>query len=151
MKYKQTDKCFNEKINEYGCLFFSLMDIAEKYTGHNFIPKTIRELYKHLTETTFEKNGVEYPLMSKSCYINSHTKVLQDILEMFDCHDKVTYTGAEYLTDRDSWGKKYGMFLILQFKTKNGNGHFRRPHYDPYLPEITFTSVMSIRYYNIGI
>ncbi len=151
MKYKQTDKSFNENINKYGCLFFSLMDIAEKYTGHDFIPKTINKLYDHLTTTTFIRNGEEIPLMGKDCYINSHTKVLQDILEVFDCHDKVTYSGARYLTDRDSWGKKYGMFMILQFKTKNGNGHFRREHYDPYMPKIHFSNLMSIRYYNIGV
>jgi len=142
LNYYQTDEHFNTDINKYGCLFFSLMDIAEKYTGHNFIPKTINKLYFEL---------IDKGIMRKDCYILNHEKTLQMALEEFNCHDKVSYTGAEYLNDRTSWGKKYGMYMILQFKTKNGNGHFRRPHYDSYKPEIKFTNVMSIRFYNIGI
>ena len=151
MKYHQTDEIFNKEINNFGCLFFSLMDIAENYTGHNFIPKTIRKLYATLNEKTFVQGGKTYPFMEKDCYINDHTRVLQEALEVLGCHDKVTYSGAKYLNHRVSWGEHRGMYMVLQFKTKNGNGHFRREHYDPYLPEIKFSNIMSIRYYNIGI
>lgn len=153
MNYFQTDDFFNENINKYGCLFFSLMDIAEKHTGHNFIPKTINKLYDHLTTTSFTAGKNEYLLMDKDCYINSHTKVLQDALEVFECHDKVMYVGADYnntITDRVSWGKKEGDYMILQYKTKNGNTHFVTPHFDPYKPDIRFDNLMSIRYYTIG-
>ena len=142
MKYHQTDEIFNKDINNYGCLFFSLMDIAENYTGHNFIHKSIKELYLEL---------VELGIMRKDCYVWDHTKLLQQALEVLGCHDKVTYTGARYFTNKISWGAKYGMYMIQQFKTKNGNGHFFRLHYDPYIPEIKFSNIMSIRYYNIGI
>ena len=153
MNYFQTDKTFNENTNKYGCLWFSLMDVAEEHTRHSFIPKTINKLYDHLTKTYFVRNSDMIPLMGKDCYINSHTKVLQDILECFECHDKVTYIGAWYndkITDRKSWGKREGDYMILQFKTKNGNGHFRRVHYDPYKPLINLTNIISIRYYDIG-
>ena len=142
MKYKQTDEYFNEIINKYGCLFFSLMDIAESYTGHNFIPKTIKKLYDEL---------IDLGLMKKDCYVLNHSKLLQQALEVLGCHDKVTYSGARYFNDKPSWGDAYGMYMIMQFKTKNGNGHFFRNHYDPYLPEIKFDNIMSIRYYNIGV
>ena len=145
MKYYQTQTHFYNNINKYGCLFFSLMDIAEEYTGHNFIPETIIKLYENL---------VDLGLMKKDCYVLDHEKVLQQALEMLSCHDKVTYSGAMYnhnLTDRKSWGESFGMFMILQMKTKNGNGHFRRAHYDPYKPDIKFSNLLSVRYYNIGI
>ena len=142
MKYKQTDEYFNKEINNYGCLFFSLMDIAEEYTGHNFIPKTIKSLYRELIDLGF---------MRKDCYVLDHEKVLQQALEVLGNHDKSSYIGARYLNNGSSWGDKYGMYFILQLKTKNGNGHFTRMHYDPYYPEIKFSNVMSIRYYNIGI
>ncbi len=154
MKYFQTDKAFNKNTNKYGCLWFDFMDIAEEYTGHDFIHKTINGLYDHLTTTTFESYGKDYLLMKKDCYVNSHTKVLQDCLEVFDCHDKVTYAGAWYndkQTDRKSWGERFGMFMILQMRTELRNGHFRRLHYDSYMPLIKFTNLISIRYYNIGI
>ena len=92
--------------------------------------------------------------MRRDCYILDHEKVFQQALEVFDCHDKVTYIGAWYnhnISDRKSWGEMFGMYMILQFRTKNGNGHFRRAHYDPYKPLINFTNLISIRYYNIGI
>lgn len=145
MKYLQTDKAFNKNINRYGCLWFDFMDIAEEYTGHNFIHKTINKLYDTLTDKT---------IMKKDCYVNNHEKVMQDCLEVFDCHDKVTYAGAWYNdkeTDRKSWGERSGMFMILQMRTENGNGHFRRAHYDSYMPLIKFTNLISIRYYNIGV
>ena len=142
MKYKQTDEYFNDNINKYGCLYFSLMDIAEEYTGHNFIPKTIKKLYAEL---------VNLDLMRRDCYILNHEKVLQQALEVLSCHDKASYTGARYINHRVSWGEHIGMYMVLQFKTKNGNGHFRRAHYDPYLPKIKFSNLMSLRFYNIGV
>jgi len=145
MKYFQTDFAFNLNINKYGCLWFQLMNIAEQYTGHNFVHKTIRELYDSLVD----KN-----IMDKDCYVNNHEKVLQDCLEVFDCHDKVTYSGAWYNdkeTDRKTWGDRFGMYMILQMRTKNGNGHFTSMHYDSYRPEINFTNLISVRYYNIGV
>ena len=142
MNYKQTDEVFNENINKYGCLFFSLMDIAEEYTGHDFIIKTINKLYV---------DCVNSKIMRKDCYVNNHEKVLQQALEVFDCHDKVSYVGAEYLHKSGTWGEKTAMFLILQMKTERGNGHFVRPHYDPYMPKIKFISQKSVRYYNIGV
>jgi len=142
VKYHQTDECFNKDINNYGCLFFSLMDIAEEYTGHCFIHKTIKKLYDEL---------IDLGLMKHDCYVLDHTKLLQQALEVLDCHDKVTYAGSRYFTNRISWGSKYGMYMIQQFKTANGNGHFFRNHYDPYLPKIKFDNIMSIRYYNIGV
>lgn len=145
MNYYQTDKTFNININKWGCLQFSLMDIAEKHTGHSFIQKTIKDLYTEL---------VDVGIMNKKCYVLDHAKVLQQALEVFGCHEKVTYSGAWYnknLTTRKTWGEMYGMYMILQFRTKNGNGHFRRPHYDPYKPLIDFSNLISIRYYNIGV
>jgi len=143
MNYKQTDEVFNQYINKYGCLFFSLMDIAEEYTGHSFIIRTINKLYSDLA-----KKG----LMRKDCYILNHEKVLQEALEILaGCHDKVTYAGAKYLWNDKSWGEHTAMFLILQMKTQRGNGHFVRPHYDPYMPKIKFVNQLSVRYYNIGV
>lgn len=145
MKYFQTDETFTHEMNKYACLEFSLMDIAEEHTGHNFIYRTIMKLHYDL---------IEKGLMKKDCYILNHEKVIQEALEVFDCHDKVTYSGAWYnhnISNRKSWGEMFGMYMILQFKTKNGNGHFRRAHYDSYRPLITFKNLISIRYYNIGV
>lgn len=142
MKYHQTDKVFNENINKYGCLFFSMMDIAEEFTGHNFIIKTINKLYSEC---------IDLGIMRNDCYILNHEKVLQQALENFECHDKVSYIGAKYLHKLGSWGEFTGMFLILQMRTQRGNGHFMRPHYDPYLPKIKFVNQLSVRYYNIGV
>ncbi len=133
MKYFQTDNYFPKMINKYGCLEFDFMNIAEEHTGHEFIHKTI---------------------MKQDCYILNHEKCIQQALEVFGCHEKVTYTGAWYndkQTDRKSWGERFGMYMILQMRTELGNGHFRRLHYDSYLPLIKFTNLISIRYYNIGI
>jgi hypothetical protein len=145
MNYYQTDSFFNDDIHKYGCLFFSLMDIAESYTGHSFIPKTINKLYDSL---------VDKSLMRPDCYVLNHEKVLQDALEVFTCHDKVTYAGAWYNDKQSysvSWGERNGMYMIMQMRTKNGNGHFRRMHYDPYKPLIQFTNLQSVRYYDIGV
>ena len=145
MRYKQTDDNFPKLINRYGCLFFSLIDIAEEFSGKSFTRRSIMQLYKELSELE---------IMRKDCYILNHTKVLQQALENFSVHDKVSYAGAWYnenITDRQSWGDRNGMFMILQFRTRNGNGHFRRTHYDPYYPLIHFENLMSIRYYDIGI
>jgi len=145
MIYHQTDNIFPVEINKYGCLFFSLMEIAEKYTGEFFHKNQILKLYYDL---------VDLRIMRKDCYVNNHEKVLQQALEVFHNHDKVTYVGAwynDYMSKRKSFGQRYGMYMILQFKTKNGNGHFRRPSYDPYQPTIVFTNLISIRYYNIGV
>jgi len=142
MRYKQTDEAFNSNINKYGCLFFSLMDIAEEYTGHSFIIRTINKLYYEL---------VDLGIMKEDCYVLDHEKVLQQALECFDIHDKVTYAGAKYLWENRSWGEHKGMFLIQQMKTQRGHGHFVRPHYDPYYPKIKFTDQLSVRYYNIGV
>lgn len=145
MNYFQTDVNFLEEINDYGCLEFSLMDIAEEHTGHSFIYKTIMKLHFDL---------IEKGLMKKDCYVLNHEKVLQEALEVFGNHEKVTYAGAWYnhkISNRESWGEHFGMYMILQFKTKNGNGHFRREHYDPYKPLIKFTNLISIRYYNVGV
>ena len=145
MKYYQTDKTFSNEINKYGCLEFALMDIAEEHTGHDFIYRTIIKLHYSL---------IEKGLMKKDCYVLNHEKVLQEALEVFVNHEKVTYTGAWYnpnLSERKSWGEMFGMYMIMQYKTKNGNGHFRRVHYDSYKPLIKFTNLMSIRYYNIGV
>jgi len=144
MNYFQTDNYFNDNINKYGCLFFSLMDIAEQHTGHSFIPKTINQLYQ---------SEIDNGEMLEDCYVLSHEKVLQDALEVFECHDKVSYVGSWYndkLMSRKSWGGREGQYMILQFRTANGNGHFRRINYDPYKPLINLTNLMSIRYYNIG-
>ena len=145
MNYKQTDEIFNKYINKYGCLFFQLMNIAEEYTGHSFIIRSINKLYTEL---------VELRIMRADCYVNNHEKIIQQALECFGNHEKVTYAGAWYndkLTDRKSWGERFGMYMILQMRTKNGNGHFTSMHYDSYLPEINFVNLISIRYYNIGI
>ena len=142
MKYKQTQDVFNENINNYGCLFFSLMDIAEEYTGHSFIVRTIDKLYSEC---------VDLGIMRKDCYVLNHEKVLQQALEVFENHDKVNYVGCEYLHKLGSWGEYSSMFQIIQMKTQRGNGHFLRLHYDPYYPEIKFISQKSIRYYNIGV
>ena len=145
MNYKQTDKCFNININRYGCLWFQHMEIAEKHTGHSFIIKTIKDLYKNVTDLG---------IMRKDCYVNKHEKDIQQALEVFGCHDKVTYAGAWYNekeTDRESWGERFGMYMILQMRTEYHHGHFTSMHYDSYLPLINFTNLISIRYYNIGI
>ena len=154
MKYKQTDEYFEEQINKYGCLFFQHMNIAELHTGHCFIYRTIMKLYFELTKKTFISNGKEYLLMEKNCYVNSHIRVLQEALECFGNHEKVTYVGAWYndkQSKRESWGERFGMYMILQMRTKNGNGHFTSMHYDSYMPLIKFTNLISVRYYNIGI
>lgn len=142
MRYKQTDGVFNKNINKYGCLFFSLLDIAEEYTGHSFIIRTINKLYAEC---------IDVGIMRADCYILDHEKVLQQALEYLGSHDKVTYSGAKYLHKSGSWGETTGMFLILQMKTQRGNGHFCRPHYDSYKPEIHFVNQLSVRYYNIGV
>lgn len=145
MNFHQTDRIFPREVNKYGCLFFSLMEIAEKFTGEFFNKKQILKLYRDL---------VDLGIMGKDCYVNNHEKVLQQALEVFGNHDKVTYAGSWYndqQSKRESFGKRYGMYMVLQFRTKNGNGHFRRPSYDPYVPAIIFTNLISIRYYNIGV
>jgi len=142
MRYKQTQEVFNPEINKYGCLFFSLMDIAEEYTGHSFIIRTINKLYSEC---------VSLGIMRYDCYVLDHEKVLQQALECFGVHDKVTYVGAEYLHKLGSWGEYSSMFQILQMRTQHGNGHFIRPHYDSYMPEIKFVTQLSIRFYDIGV
>lgn len=154
MKYKQTDSYFNELTNKYGCLWFQHMNIAELHTGHDFIHKTIDRLYDDLIEKTFVKKGITYRFMEKDCYVNDHERCIQEALEIFGNHDKVTYVGAWYndkQTDRKSWGERFGMYMVLQMRTENGNGHFTSMHYDSYLPLIKFTNLISIRFYNIGV
>ncbi len=145
MNYFQTDEYFTEMMNKYGCLEFDFMDIAEEHTGHDFIRKTIMKLHNEL---------IDKKIMKKDCYILDHEKCIQQALEVFGCHEKVTYAGAWYnekQTDRESWGERFGMYMILQMRTELGNGHFRRLHYDSYVPLIKFTNLISIRYYNIGV
>lgn len=145
MNYTQTDEYFNELINRYGCLWFQHMNIAEEHTGHSFVHKTIDKLYDDV---------IELGIMKEDCYVLNHEKNIQEALEIFGCHDKVTYAGAWYndkLTDRKSWGERYGMYMVLQMRTKNGNGHFTSMHYDSYWPLIKFTNLISIRFYNIGV
>ena len=145
MNYRQTDEHFLPEMNEYACLEFQLMNIAELHTGHNFIYRTIMKLHYEL---------IEKGLMKKNCYVLNHEKTIQDALEVFDNHEKVTYAGAWYnnkQTDRESWGERFGMYMVLQMRTENGNGHFTSMHYDSYLPLIKFTNLISIRFYNIGI
>ena len=154
MNYRQTDEYFNELINKYGCLWFQHMKIAEKHTGHSFIHKTIDKLYDDLTAKTFIKRGKEYFFMGKNCFVNDHERCIQEALEVFECHDKVTYAGAWYndqQTDRKSWGERFGMYMVLQMRTENSNGHFTSMHYDSYLPLIKFVNLISVRYYNIGV
>lgn len=142
MRYKQTGKMFSRQVNKSGCLVFSLLDIAEEYTGRKFTPLMINDLLTELMDLGF---------INKDCFVKDHTKLLQQALEMLGNHDKVTYAGAKYLNGKKSWGDGYGMYFIVQLKTKHGHSHFRRMHYDSYLPEIEFTNVISIRYYNIGV
>ena len=145
MKYYQTDENFLPEMNKYACLEFQLMNMAELHTGHDFIYRTIMKLHYEL---------IDKGLMQKDCYILNHEKTIQDALEVFDNHDKVNYVGAWYndkQTDRKSWGERFGMYMILQMRTQNGNGHFTSMHYDSYLPLIKFTNLISIRFYNIGI
>lgn len=145
MNYYQTDPYFNKLINKYGCLWFQHMNIAELHTGHSFIHKTIDKLYKDVTKLR---------IMRDDCYVNNHVKNIQQALEIFHNHEKVTYVGAWYnekQTDRKSWGERFGMYMLFQMRTENDNGHFISMRYDSYLPLIKFTNLISVRYYNIGI
>ena len=69
MKYLQTESFFNKNINRYGCLFFSLMDIAEEYTGKYFSHKMIIELYYHLIAENY---------MREDCWINNHPAIISE-------------------------------------------------------------------------
>jgi hypothetical protein len=144
MIYKQTDHYFNGQINKYGCLFFSLLDIAEEHVGRVFTSAQIKAVYQELIATG---------AMREDCYVLDHAAVIATGCQSLGLFAPVRYVGAHYnneITDRKSWGVKHGHEMILQYLTPKGNTHFRRPHYDPYQPPIGFTNLMSVRWYNVG-
>ena len=144
MTYYQTDKEFPEQIQKYGCLFFSLMDIAERQTGHYFIHRSIMEVYHDLIFRGY---------MNENCYVRNHEKVLKAALLILGNNQPVRYNGAwynDFVTDRATWGIKGGTAMVLQYQTLKGNSHFVRPQYDSYKPRVRFRNLMSVRYYLIG-
>lgn len=131
---------FADEIEEYGCLWFSLMNVAEEMCGEKLNVKQILNMYDHLRDRNY---------MTKDCYVLNHAEVINEALS-FMLHPEIRaeYIGSQYLDKpKESWGKSEGDFVILQVKTEFVAGHFIRPKYNPYFPASRVLSLRSARYY----
>lgn len=130
----------NREIRRYGCLFLSLLEIAERVTGVS-LTSHVEKIYGDLV-----RDGV----MDANCYVRDHAAVINAGLA--DSGFFAKYVGAQYVADigRDSWGGvDEADFLILQGKTKRYRGHFFRPEYNPD-PTLEIERLWSIRAYKIA-
>lgn len=143
----QTD--FHDNINIYksGCLFMSLIEIAQRMADRKPEKRDINNLYKHCVDRGF---------MKETCYINDHNEVLNDALNFLIKPDiRAQYSGAYYIEKPEkNWGMNAGKYKIVQVKTANQNSHFMvldnvQP-YDPWFPAVNFDRVLSIRYYDLA-
>ena len=135
---KQTD--FSGKIRKYGCLWFCLMEMAEKAGQTKLSRANIIHMYDHLQTRGY---------MNQDCYIYDHAAVANEALSYMIKPDiRIKYVGAQYLDKPEkSWGKNEGDYIIFQTKTENVPGHFICLNYNPYYPPSKILSIRSVRYY----
>ena len=137
---KQSD--FTGNIKKYGCLWFSLVNIAEEMCGCKLSHANVLHMYKHLQDRGY---------MDKQCFVKDHSAVINEALSYMICPEiRAVYTGAQYLDKLyKSWGASEGSYIILQVKTEFVPGHFLRFNYNPYYPPSKILGVRSVRYYEI--
>lgn len=140
---KQTDFWNNIHIHTSGCLFISLLTIAQKVSDRKLDKHDILDIYKI---------AIEKDIMDANCYVKNHSAIIDLGLSFIGKDMKSKYLGAQYLSgNRESWGRNNGAFIILQVKTSVlQNSHFRLVEWDPYYPSPVFNSILSVRYYSVA-
>jgi hypothetical protein len=132
-------------MKKWGCLFISLLYLAEQVTGKLFSPQQIKFLYRAL-------NGLNY--LRKDMYVYNHEEVIKAGIEVLGHKpSRVIYIGKEdELHPEKSWMKDLdNNYKLIQILTPNGNGHFKHENFDPYDPPVKMIQLMSRRYYLIEI
>jgi len=139
-------------IHKYGCLFMSLLWIAEDFFNKmydrvdGFDAADIKAIYN---------SAVFKGYMCDDCWVLNHSKIIELALQHLGVFTNAEYLGKIDLISSQSFGR-YDKFnyILKQSKTKNGNGHFYSLNYDPYFDEKKifekkFLYDMSIRLYRV--
>lgn len=156
MKFlKQSEFYKNENIRAAGCLFISLLTIAQKIVNKALTKEEILFIYKHVIKQNYMLDGEDRStgaLIKKSSYILNHEAIVNEGLSFLVApYIRIKYVGGHYVDTNlgKSWGKKQGDFIILHVRALQGFGHFRLIDFDPSEPEVKFDEILSIRYYEL--
>jgi len=144
---KQTDfRKENPQIAKAGCLFITLLTIAQKAAGKRLSKQDVLFMYEHLI-----KRGH----MEDDCYVNDHAAVINEgLVFLKDFNKKAFYVGAFYVDEalaarKPAWGSRKGDYIAAHVRTIRGNGHFRLFTYDPFAPSPKYDRILSLRYYEV--
>lgn len=149
----QTD--FDGIIRDDGCLVFSLLDGCYEglyELGHN--PRDVeknelKEFFHYCHKRGYIQKGPKDPAFGM--YVLDHSGLAEELISFLLVTDvRCDYLSAEYFEseNRASWGDSQGNnMIILQVRTNNGGGHFRRLGYDPWQPSPGIAKIRSARYY----
>ncbi len=154
----QTD--FNGFIKDDGCLFFSLIRLAEMKAAAELNRLQIANLIYVLHDKMTCSYDEDKPVLSDEIlesmpgvFVWDHERVVNEALLSLDiAHTRIKYTGRIYMPWEEVKGKNsFGGWtnadeIVLHIKTTNG-GHFRLPNYDPWEPGTHMIDLKSIRYY----
>ncbi len=147
-------------IKDDGCLFFSLIRLAEMKAVAELNRLQIANLIYVLHDKMTTSYDEDIPVLSDETMVSlpgifvwDHERVVNEALLSLDiAHTRIKYTGRIYMPWEEARGKKsFGNRanadeIVLHIRTTNG-GHFRLPNYDPWEPRTHMIDMKSIRYY----
>ncbi len=153
--FKQSDFPEEENIRAAGCLFITLLTIAQMIVNKSLTKEEILFIYKHVIKRGFMLDGKDRSsrkLIKKSSYILNHEAIINEGLSFLVApYIRVKYIGSHYvdINSGTSWGKQKGDFIVLHVRALKGFGHFRLIDFDPSEPGVEFNEIISIRYYEL--
>ncbi|HMA77885.1 MAG TPA: DUF261 family protein [Candidatus Paceibacterota bacterium] len=143
----QNDKRLNEQINKAGCLFRSLVMLAEMKAGHCLSTTEIDvDLYEWL---------IAEGAMKPNCWVLNHEKVIMAAQHYIGVKQSAKYVMRDEADEFDFDTGVKPNYFIRHVRTKNGTGHFfvcsenGDRTWDPYWPAPDVDYYIGIRGYKL--
>lgn len=159
MKWKQYDAAFRDEIQTDGCLFFTLLSIAEDASSRSFEdPEEIELAYQYAMPNFMLDGGEVY---KNRCFINNHPAIIRIGLHILGIRKaEIGYLYRSDLTEADNPGSDPAMkdrcqyFAMKIIKPGGGYHHLRstydrKPGYNPGRTEND--DIVSLRGYRVEI
>lgn len=122
----QNEPEHNTKIQDEGCYYIFLLNCYQDITQHQLHAETINAVYVQSNRSyTLDKNGNEIPYMTKDCFVNNISGVIQIVsgftgievhMKQVSKNEKFNYR-AGYFDRTTNRGKYVGHFVRMDLDT----------------------------------
>jgi hypothetical protein len=154
--YKQRD----------GCLLFTIFKAATDIAGNDLSHNRCNILIDRLNTNIHASYNSSLTVLSAEddndepgVFVWDHEAVFNEVFITLGSHWRMKYTARIYMPwemvkghvcfDNRHGVDKHWDLVIMQIKTKNGNGHFRLANWDPWQPGTEMADLKSLRYYRL--